>query len=176
MTTEAARPLMRHTAETMIRPDPSLLHLLWPKYLTARARSFTKERGRGARFAILGFFGFIFWSFIFGVLYRLLAYFRGVPEIGPLLAGKLLGLILIGFFSILLLSNIITSLSSFFLARDLDLLASAPVDWLSLYTAKLLETCINSSWMVVLMAVPMLTAYGTVYDGGGAFVGLAVAT
>ena len=56
------------------------------------------------------------------MLYRLLAYFRGVPEIGPLLAGKLLGLILVGFFSILLLSNIITALSSFFLARDLDLL------------------------------------------------------
>lgn len=169
MTTEAARPLMRHTAETMIRPDPSLFHLLWPKYLTARARSFTKERGRGARFAILGFFGFIFWSFIFGVLYRLLAYFRGVPEIGPLLAGKLLGLILIGFFSILLLSNVITSLSSFFLAKDLDLLVSGPVDWLKLYGAKLLETVVNSSWMVALMAVPMFTAYGVVYDGGWAF-------
>jgi ABC-2 type transport system permease protein len=109
------------------------------------------------------------------VLHRLLAYFRGVPEIGPLLAGKLLGLILVSFFSILLLSNIITALSSFFLARDLDLLASAPVDWLSLYSAKLLETGVNSSWMVVLMAVPMLTAYGTVYDGGVAFIALAFA-
>ena len=148
--------------------------LLAPKVLTARARARTKERGRGARTAILAVVGAVFWAFAFGVLYRLLAYFRGVPEIGPLLAGKLLGLILVSFFSILLLSNIITALSSFFLARDLDLLASAPVDWLSLYTAKLIETCVNSSWMVVLMAAPMLTAYGTVYDGGVAFVGLAV--
>jgi ABC-2 type transport system permease protein len=150
--------------------------LLAPKVLTARARARQKERGRGARTAILIGIGAIFWSFAFGVLYRLLAYFRGVPEIGPLLAGKLLALILVSFFSILLLSNIITSLSSFFLARDLDLLASAPVDWLSFYTAKLLETCINSSWMVVLMAVPMLTAYGAVYDGGAAFIGLALLT
>jgi ABC-2 type transport system permease protein len=164
--TQAVRPLMGHTAETSIPPDPSLFHLLWPKYLTARARSLTKERGRGARFAILGFFGFLFWSFIFGVLYRLLLYFRGVAEIGPLLAGKLLGLILVGFFSILLLSNIITALSSFFLAKDLDLLVSGPVDWLKLYGAKLLETVVNSSWMVALMAVPMFTAYGVVYDGG----------
>ena len=149
--------------------------LLAPKLLTARARARTKERGRGARTAILAVIGAVFWAFAFGVLYRLLAYFRGVPEIGPLLAGKLLGLILVSFLSILLLSNIITALSSFFLARDLDLLASAPVDWLSLYTAKLLETCVNSSWMVVLMAVPMLTAYGTVYDGGPAFIGLAIA-
>src|SRR5687768_8858324 len=147
-------------------PDPSLLHLLWPKWLTARARTIKGERGRGFRFAVLGFFGLLFWAFIFGILYRLLAYFRGVAEIGPLLAGKLLGLILIGFFSILLLSNIITALSSYFLAKDLDLLVSGPVDWLKLYGAKLLETIVHSSWMVTLMAVPMFAAYGIVYDGG----------
>jgi len=147
-------------------PDPSLWHLLWPKWLTARARSVTKERGRGVRLLILGFFGFLFWAFIFGVVYRLLLYFRGVVEIGPLLAGKLLGLVLVGFFSILLLSNVITALSSFFLAKDLDLLVSGPVDWLKLYGAKLLETIVHSSWMVVLMAIPMFAAYGIVYDGG----------
>jgi ABC-2 type transport system permease protein len=148
--------------------------LLLPKLLTARARARSKERGRAARTVVLAVIGVIFWAFAFGVLQRLLAYFRGVPEIGPLLAGKLLGLILVAFFSILLLSNIITALSSYFLARDLDLLASAPTDWLAFYSAKLIETCVNSSWMVVLMAVPMLTAYGTVYDGGGAFIGLAI--
>ena len=163
---------MRHTPASVAQlgqegvPDPPLLHLLWPKYLTARARSFTEERGRGARIAILAVFGLLFWGFIFGVLYRLLVYFRGVQEIGPLLAGKLLGLILIGFFSILLLSNVITALSSFFLAKDLDLLVSGPVDWLKLYGAKLLETIVHSSWMVVLMAVPMFAAYGIAYDGG----------
>lgn len=110
--------------------------------------------------------GTIFWAFVFGVLYRLLKYFRGVEEIGPLLAGKLLGLLLIGFFSILFLSNVITALSSFFLAKDLDLLVGAPVDWLTLYGAKLTETLVHSSWMVTLMAIPMFTAYGVVYDGG----------
>src|SRR5947207_5775850 len=143
--------------------------LLAPKWLTARARARKKERGRAARTAILLTIGTIFWAFAFGLLYRLLAYFRGVPEIGPFLAGKLLGLILVGFFSILLLSNIITALSSFFLSRDLDLLVSAPVDWLKLYLAKLLETLVNSSWMVVLMAVPLFAAYGVVYAGGAFF-------
>jgi ABC-2 type transport system permease protein len=158
-------------------PDPSLWHLLWPKYLTARARSLSEEKGggRSARFLVLGIFGFLFWAFIFGVLYRLLVYFRGVQEIGPFLAGKLLGLILIGFFSILLLSNIITALSSFFLAKDLDLLVSGPVDWLKLYGAKLLETIVHSSWMVVLMAIPMFAAYGIVYEGGWRFPLIAIA-
>src|SRR5687768_1900750 len=147
-------------------PDPSFFHLLWPKWLTARAGSVSEDRGRGARLVIVGVFGLLFWAFIFGVLYRLLLYFRGGEQIVPLLAGMLLGLILIGFFSILLLSNIITALSSYFLAKDLDLLVSGPVDWLKLYGAKLLETIVHSSWMVTLMAVPMFAAYGIVYDGG----------
>src|SRR2546423_4443794 len=148
------------------RPDPSLFHLLGPKYLTARARALAGERGRAARWVLLGVFGVLFWAFICGVVYRLLKYFRSVPEIGPLLAGKLLGLILIGFFSILLLSNVITALSSFFLARDLDLLVAGPVDWLKLYGAKLLETLVHSSWMVVLMAIPLFAAFGVAYSGG----------
>src|SRR4051812_15439998 len=147
-------------------PNPSTGHLLIPKLLTARARAVSGERGNTMRWIFLALFGLGFWTFIYLMLERLLRYFRGVPEIGPLLAGKLLGLILVGFFSILLLSNIITALSSFFLARDLDLLVSAPVDWPKLYLAKLAETLVHSSWMVVLMSVPMFAAYGVVYDGG----------
>jgi len=84
--------------------------------------------------------------------------------------------VLVGFFSILLLSNIITALSSFFLARDLDLVVSAPVDWLKFYLAKLAETLVHSSWMVVLMSVPLFAAYGFVYDGGYFFPLIVVAS
>jgi ABC-2 type transport system permease protein len=149
---------------------PSFLHLLWPKLQSMRARATKKDSGAVGRFTALGIVGVAFWGFIFAILYRLLVYFRGIPEIGPLLAGKLLGLILISFFGMLLLSNVISSLSTFFLAKDLDLLVGGPVDWLRLYAAKLVETCAHSSWMVVLMAVPLFAAYGIVYDGGPMFV------
>jgi ABC-2 type transport system permease protein len=144
----------------------TLWHLLSPKWQTARALSATAEKGRAARYLAMGLIGLGFWAFAFGALYRVLSYFKGVDEIGALLAGKLLGVLLLSFVSILLLSNIITSLSSFFLARDLDLLASAPVDWLTLYAAKLLETTVHSSWMVVLLSLPIFSAYGFAYDGG----------
>lgn len=150
-------------------PDAALLHLLLPKWLTARARTVANEKGRSARYGVLVFIGLIFWAFIYGVLYKLLSYFKGVAEIGPLLAGKLLGLILVSFFSILVLSSVITALSSFFLAKDLDLLVSGPVDWLRLYGAKLLETVTASSWMVALMAIPMFAAFGWAYSGGPLF-------
>jgi ABC-2 type transport system permease protein len=125
--------------------------------------------GRAAKLVVFGVAGALFWAVAFGVVYRLLLYFRGIPEIGQLLAGKLLALVLLCFFGLLLLSNIITALSTFFLARDLDMLVSAPVDWLRMYAAKLLETVVNSSWMVVLLAVPILAAYGVAYQGGWMF-------
>jgi ABC-2 type transport system permease protein len=149
---------------------PSLATLLAPKWRTTRTR-LRQGRAAGGRAKplVLAAVGLVFWLVVFGVLYRVLAYFRGVEEIGPLLAGKLLGLALLSFLSILLLSNVVTALSSFFLAKDLELLVSAPVDWLDLYLAKLGETLLHSSWMVALMAVPIFAAYGVVYEGGVLF-------
>lgn len=109
-------------------PQPSVLHLLRPKLFTVRNRARSSDARQGWRWLILLVIGLLFWSFAMMVLVRMLRYFRGTPEIGVLLAGKLLGLVFLSFFAILLLSNIITALSSFFLARDLDLLASAPVE------------------------------------------------
>ncbi|HUF65547.1 MAG TPA: hypothetical protein VMM17_06170 [Gemmatimonadaceae bacterium] len=145
----------------------TVLQLLVPKWIAFRGRG--KLEGRGLRLMLFAFIGALFWAFAFGVVFRLVQYFREIPEIGQLLAGKLLGMVLLSFFGLLLLSNIITALSTFFLARDLDLLVAAPVDWLRMYGAKLLETVVNSSWMVVLLAIPLFAAYGVAYDGGPFF-------
>jgi ABC-2 type transport system permease protein len=153
--------------------QPSLAHVLQPKWRTALQRLREERSGGAGKLVVLMAAGLGFWAAVFGVLYRILKYFRGVEELGPLLAGKLLGLAFLSFISILVLSNVITALSSFFLAKDLDLLVSAPVDWLRLYLAKLGETLLHSSWMVALMAVPILTAYGVIYRGGVLFAGYA---
>ena len=146
----------------------SLVRILAPKWRTALTR-LRQGQGGSSKALVVGTVGLVFWLAVFGALYRVLSYFRGVEEIGPLLAGKLLSLLLLSFLSILLLSNVITALSSFFLAKDLDLLVSSPVDWLNIYLAKLGETLVHSSWMVALMAVPIFSAYGVIYDGGWLF-------
>jgi ABC-2 type transport system permease protein len=153
----------------------SIRLLLRPKWLTARARATADEKGRTARWLVLGLIGIAFWSFAFGVLHRVLRYFEAVPEIGALLAAKLLGLLLLSFTSILLLSNIITALSSYFLARDLEMLVAAPVDWLALYGSRLLETTLHSTWMVALLAAPIFVAYASAYHGGITFALLVLA-
>jgi len=147
--------------------QPTLLHVLQPKWRTALQRV-REERARGGsgKLIVLVLVGGAFWWLVFYVLFRILRSLRAVEELGPLIPGKILGLILLSFISILVLSNVITALSSFFLSKDLDLLVSAPVDWLRLYLAKLGETLLHSSWMVALMIVPILTAYGVVFKGG----------
>jgi ABC-2 type transport system permease protein len=157
--------------------QPSLWRVLEPKWRTALQRV-REERSRGGsgKLLLLVVVGVLFWTAVYVLLYFILRYFRSVEELGPLLAGKLLGLVLLSFIAILVLSNVITALSSFFLAKDLDLLVSAPVDWLRIYLAKLGETLLHSSWMVALMAVPILTAYGVIYRGGVLFLPYAVLT
>src|SRR5207253_6725563 len=155
--------------------EPSLWHVLQPKWRTALQRM-REERSRGGsgKLLLLVTVGLLFWVGVYGVLYVILKHVRGAEELGPFLAAKILGLILLSFVTILVLSNLITALSSFFLAKDLDLLVSAPVDWLRLYLAKLGETLLHSSWMVALMAVPILTAYGVVFKGGLLFAPYAI--
>src|SRR5881409_2140877 len=154
--------------------QPSLWRVLEPKWRRALQR-LREERSRGpGRLLILVLAASGFWLGVFGILYKILGVLRGVEDVGPLLAGKILGVALLTFVGILVLSNVITALSSFFLAKDLDLLVSAPVDWLRIYLAKLGETLMHSSWMVALMTVPILAAYGVIYRGGVWFAPYAV--
>ena len=149
--------------------QPGLVHVLTPKWRTAWQRVREERSGGRGKLIVLLTAGGLFWLAVYGVLHRVLGYFRMDADLGPLLAGKVLGLILLSFMSILILSNVITALSSFFLAKDLDLLVSAPVDWLRLYLAKLGETLVHSSWMVALMGVPIFAAFGVSYSGGFLF-------
>jgi ABC-2 type transport system permease protein len=149
--------------------------ILAPKWHSLRNRLRRERSGTGTRLLLLLGLGGGFWAGAFAVSYRVLRYFKEVEEIGPLLAGKLLAVGLLSFAAILLLSNLITALSTFFLAKDLDMLVAAPVDWIWFYLAKLGETLVHSSWMVGLMVVPILTAYGIVFDGGPWFPLVAIA-
>jgi ABC-2 type transport system permease protein len=149
--------------------------VLTPKWRGALARLREERSGSWAKLLLFAVAGGFFWTAIFGIAFRVLSYIQRVPDIGDLLAGKVLGVILLALLSILLLSNVITALSTYFLAKDLDLLVAAPVGWFRLYLAKLGETVVHSSWMVALLALPIFTAYGIVYSGGPLFPLVAVA-
>ena len=110
----AAAPPARMPPPPM-SPAPTLAHILSPKLGTVRNRSRASDTERGGtwRWIVLVIIGAAFWAGTMLVLVRLLRYFKNTPEIGALLAGKLLGLVFLSFFAILLLSNVITALSRF---------------------------------------------------------------
>ena len=145
------------------------LCLLRPRWLALRGRWQRAERGERRRGAVLGALGLVFWAAIFAFFARVLAYFQGVPELGPVLAERLLSMVLLSFFSILLFSNIITALSTYYLAADLGLLLASPISDAALHTGRFLETLWDSSWMIVLFGLPVFLAYGVVHHTSPAF-------
>ncbi|HEX6559105.1 MAG TPA: hypothetical protein VF021_06565 [Longimicrobiales bacterium] len=152
----------------------SVRDLLAPKMRIAQRRM--GGEGSRLRVVLLGLVGAIFWAMLFGIIYRMLLYFKAAAGIGDILAMKLLALIMLAFLSVLLLSNVITALTSFFLSRDLELFAAAPVDELRMYFARLIESMIHSSWMVVIVLVPVFAAYAVAYGAGPLYLLVAVLT
>ena len=78
-------------------------------------------------------------------------------------------MVLLTFFSLLLFSSIIASLSKLYLSRDLLLVHSLPVSGGKIFLARWLESTVDSSWMVILFSLPVFLSYGIVYQAGPFF-------
>lgn len=85
---------------------------------------------------------------------------------GEYLVDRLLSLVFLSFSGILLFSNVVTSLATFYLSDDLSIVNGAPVDRLRVFYSRFFQTILGSSWMVMLFGAPVLLAYGTVHDAG----------
>ncbi len=146
----------------------NIFFLLSPLWLSWR-NDFLRGRRQWARRLFLIGLGVTFWLGTYYLIRRVLLYFQTVYDLGPALAYQLLLIILLTFLSMLLFSNLITALSNYFLARDLDLVLSTPMPARSLHFSRLITTTINSSWMVLFFCLPIFAAYGTVFGGGVVF-------
>jgi len=115
----------------------------------------------------MGFLGALSFVFVVGDYWffrRILFYFNELPaNVGEILIIQMLNLLCLTFFSMLVFSNVITSISAMYMSRDLDLLISSPIPIVDVFISKLILTLINSSWMAVLFSMPVFIAYGQVY-------------
>jgi ABC-2 type transport system permease protein len=121
-------------------------------------------RSGAGRMLVLAVVGTVFWCGLFAISWRVLRYFKGIEDIGDLLAYKLLSMILIVSFSLLLFSSILTSLARLFLSRDLLLVHSMPVACHRIFIARWLDSTADSSWMVIVFSMPVFLAYGIVFE------------
>jgi len=108
----------------------------------------------------------LFWCACFFGLRVVLDVFMGVEVFGPLLTRKLLELLLLSMFALLCFSNTVTSISTFYLSADLELLMALPVRRSVLFYARFVDTILQSSWMMTMFGLPLFLAYGVVYEAG----------
>lgn len=144
--------------------------VVWPKLLRSH------RIGRGQLLTRLVFF--VAGLAIAGGIYAGAVWFLDlcyqVEAVGPLICRRLLDLMLAVLLSVLLLSNIVTALSSFFLADDLELLVTAPIPPRSLFGARFAEQVLHSSWMVLAFGLPVLLAFAKVAGGGTTYLAIVV--
>jgi ABC-2 type transport system permease protein len=147
-----------------------LLTLLRPRLLSVRnGLRLGPQNNRRPRLFLFTFIGLTFWIGTFLIFYRVLTYFQSVQDFGDILSIKLLSMMIITFFTLLLFSSIINSLSHLYLSRDLSLLHSLPVRIKDIFFSRWLSSAFDSSWMVVAFSLPVFLSYGLVYQAGIVF-------
>ena len=144
-----------------------ILTLLKPRFWSFKNRRRSgRLKGRRLRLILFSGMGLTFWVGTFVIFYRILTYFQRVEGFGDILAYKLLSMSLITFFSLLIFSSILTSLSKLYLAKDLSLVHSLPVSREKIFLARWIESTIDSSWMVLIYSLPLFLSYAIVYKTG----------
>lgn len=128
----------------------------------------TRERLWGRLFLAFLAVGFVVGDYWF--FKRIIDYLLSLPlEVWDILIPQFLMVICLTFFSMLIFSNIIASISTFYMSQELDLLISTPVSMRELYASRFLQTTINSSWMLFIFGVPMFVALGRSFNASAAY-------
>ncbi|MBN1867700.1 hypothetical protein JW916_10445 [Candidatus Sumerlaeota bacterium] len=104
-------------------------------------------------FLVVG--GGVFFGFLFRFLDR-------QEEFGTLLMNRLVAMVMMAFFSMLVFSNLIITLSTTYISRETDYYMSQPVRHRSIFVVKLIESTFYSSWAFVILSLPFFTSYGIV--------------
>lgn len=135
--------------------------LIKPKILTLKNSINTKIIARRLPFVVIGIG---FWILFYIGTYKVLEYVRGIEFFGEILSKKLFSLTFYSLMGFLILSNIITAISSFYLSRDIPFFLSRPLEMRDIIRLKAFESILNSSWMVISFIPPVFIAYGVSYN------------
>ena len=112
-------------------------------------------------FVISCFFGGSFYFF-----FRIFNYLSGLQDIGLLLINKIITLGFLAIFMMLIISNIVTSITTLYRSRETSFLISTPVTHSDVFTVKFIDNIFFSTWAVLLLGMPIIFAYGVVRDFG----------
>ena len=89
---------------------------------------------------------------------------------GRPLINRLMGMVLIAFFSMLIFSNLIVTLSTTYVSREVEYFMTLPLSMSTIFWAKFIESTLYSSWAFVIMSLPVFVAYGNALNAGLMFI------
>lgn len=104
---------------------------------------------------VLFLFGFGYWVFS-----HIFFYLMSQPVFGSVLMDRLVGIVLMIFFAMLLFSNLIITLSTTYISKEVEFLMGLPLSRLAIFRQKLFESIIYSSWAFAMLSLPLFVSYG----------------
>lgn len=133
----------------------------------ARAKLFGRNGRVNLKYPIIAALALAFMIGDYIFFKRAITYLHALPlNVGEILLLQLLNTLTLTLFSMLLFSNLITSVSALYMARDLELLISSPIKPMALFALKFTEALVGSSWMLVVFGAPIFFAYGSTLGAG----------
>ena len=89
-----------------------------------------------------------------------------VEDIGAMLIDRLVAIGFLMFWFLLIISSLVMALTSLYRSRETEYLLSTPLSVAQLFTAKFVDIVVYSSWTILVMALPILTAYARIRQFG----------
>ena len=117
---------------------------------------------------LFSFIAFLLWGLLESTVVGLQRLYA-TPEsalIGPVVPLHLMFVCLLG---LMVLSGLVGTLATLFLAKDIELILASPVSWSRLFWGKVLEITTLASWFPLLLVVPVLTGFGIYFEVGISF-------
>ncbi len=134
--------------------------ILRVKYLSAN--NALRHLQRYMYFHLVVGVGFLILMIVGGtaLFYEVFDFLMDQAVFGAPLMDKLVGIVFLAFFSMLIFSNLIITLSTSYISKEVDFLMAQPVSHSAIFRQKLIESIIYSSWAFVVLSLPFFIAFG----------------
>lgn len=97
-----------------------------------------------------------------GLFHMVFRFLMSQPVFGAPLMDRLVGIVFLIFFSMLLFSNLIITLSTTYLNKEVEFLMALPVSRGAIFAQKLFESIVYSSWAFAVLSFPLFASFGAV--------------
>jgi ABC-2 type transport system permease protein len=94
--------------------------------------------------------------------YKIFGFLNALTDIGPLLMNKIISLGFMAIFIMLVISNLVTSITTLYRSPETAYLLSTPASFRQVFTVKFIDNVIFSTWAVMILGLPAIVAYGLV--------------